>query len=145
MADNKSPEARSRNMAAVRSANTRPEVKVRRALWKRGLRFFTAKGWRSLTGKKLAGSPDIIFPGRKIVVFIDGCFWHGCPEHYTLPENNRQFWERKLAANLARDAEVNRELHALGWEVVRIWEHELRRKSFEHVVSRIAELVRSTQ
>jgi DNA mismatch endonuclease (patch repair protein) len=74
----------------------------------------------------LYGRPDFVFPADRLAVFVDGCFWHGCPKHYTRPANNRAFWERKLRANRARDRQVNRELKRLGWRVLRVWEHDLR-------------------
>jgi DNA mismatch endonuclease (patch repair protein) len=71
--------------------------------------------------------PDFVFPKFKLALFVDGCFWHGCPRHATQPKNNRAFWRRKLAWNKARDRLVTRTLRAQGWRVVRIWEHELQR------------------
>lgn len=69
--------------------------------------------------------PDFVFQKQRVAVFVDGCFWHGCPKHSNLPANNRAFWSRKLAANKARDRRVNRRLRKDGWRVVRIWEHDL--------------------
>ena len=74
----------------------------------------------------LFGRPDFVFPAARLAVFVDGCFWHGCPKHYTKPANNRAFWRRKLEANRARDRRVNRELKRLGWRILRIWGHDLR-------------------
>jgi len=84
-------------------------------------------GWRR--NQPVFGKPDFIFPKMKLAVFVDGCFWHGCPEHSTMPKNNSEFWEKKLGANKARDKVVNRELRKEGWVVMRIWEHELREKN----------------
>ena len=81
-------------------------------------------GWRR--GWPLFGRPDFVFPAARLAVFVDGCFWHGCPKHYTKPANNRAFWRRKLEANRARDRRVNRELKRLGWRILRIWKHDLR-------------------
>jgi DNA mismatch endonuclease (patch repair protein) len=74
------------------------------------------------------GKPDFIFPKQKIALFVDGCFWHGCPlpKHSNMPRNNQEFWAKKLQANKDRDKFVNRALRKLGWRVVRVWEHELR-------------------
>ena len=69
--------------------------------------------------------PDFVFPKSRTAIFVDGCFWHGCPRHATKPANNRAFWEKKLAGNKTRDRRVNRTLRRAGWKVVRIWEHEL--------------------
>ena len=80
-------------------------------------------GWRRHL--RLPGTPDFAFPENRIVVFVDGCFWHGCPKHATFPMTRRSFWLEKFAANKARDRRVNRELRQLGWRVLRLWEHEL--------------------
>lgn len=84
-------------------------------------------GWRR--HQPVFGKPDFVFHKLRLAVFVDGCFWHSCPKHSTKPMHNRVFWEKKLAANKARDCLVNRTLRRNGWKVVRIWEHELRAKS----------------
>lgn len=81
--------------------------------------------------------PDFVFPSARLAIFVDGCFWHACPLHSKMPENNRSFWEAKLQANVARDRRANRLLRRAGWSVLRIWEHELRDpKSFVRRVKR---------
>lgn len=145
VADTKSDADRSRNMAAVRSGNTKPELLLRKALWRRGLRYFTARGWKHLSGSRLPGSPDLIFLGARVVVFVDGCFWHGCPEHYSEPDDNREFWRNKLAENRSRDLRVNSELCAAGWKVLRFWEHELRRGGIDTVVTSVIQAVRGVE
>ena len=80
---------------------------------------------RSTFSYQLTVRPDFVFPKQRVAVFVDGCFWHGCPKHATQPKNNRAFWRKKLAGNKARDARVNRALRRAGWRVVRIWEHQL--------------------
>ena len=97
------------------------------------------KGWRR--GSKLTGKPDFVFPKLRLAVFVDGCFWHGCPRHGTKPKTNAAFWRRKIARNRARDAEVNRALRQLGWRVLRIWEHELGRKNEPHLLKRLKPLI----
>lgn len=87
------------------------------------LRRHRIKGWRR--GTSVFGRPDFTFVREKVAVFVDGCFWHGCPKHSNLPVNNREFWARKLGANVARDRLVSRTLRRKGWIVVRIWEHDL--------------------
>jgi len=72
------------------------------------------------------GHPDFVFRRERVAVFVDGCFWHGCPKCYRRPKSNRKFWDAKAARNRARDAEVTRALRRAGWTVVRIWEHALR-------------------
>lgn len=139
--DTKSKMERSRNMAAIGSRNTRPEVLLRRALWHRGLRFFTPAGWATLTGKRLPGSPDVLFPAPKLALFVDGCFWHGCPLHYSAPDDNGDYWRSKLARNTQRDRLVDQQLQEAGWRVVRVWEHELCKGGHEPVASAIKELL----
>lgn len=80
-------------------------------------------GWRR--NFPIFGRPDFTFPRARVAIFIDGCFWHGCPRHSELPGTNRLFWLRKLTRNKVRDRKVNRELRARGWRVVRVWQHEL--------------------
>ncbi len=88
------------------------------------LRKFHISGWRR--NQAVLGKPDFVFPKQKIALFVDGCFWHGCPKHANMPKNNRPFWEKKLGDNVERDAYVTRQLRKMGWRVVRVWEHELK-------------------
>src|SRR5688572_15868355 len=99
MADRLTPEQRRRCMQANRGADTGPEVTLRKALH--------ALGFRYMLRSKLPGRPDLVFPARRTALFVDGCFWHGCPEHGVLPESNRQVWQAKLAANVERDRRVD--------------------------------------
>lgn len=124
--DSKTSHQRSKNMAAIRSSDTGPELLLRRTLWRLGTRYFTAAGWERLTTQKLPGKPDLVLPAAKLVIFVDGCFWHGCAQHYRAPENNRECWKDKLICNQSRDQKVNQALEASGWRVMRFWEHELR-------------------
>lgn len=90
------------------------------------LRKHHISGWRR--NQAVLGKPDFIFPKPKIALFVDGCFWHGCPKpkHSNMPRNNQKFWAKKLQANKDRDKFVNRKLRKLGWKVIRVWEHELK-------------------
>jgi DNA mismatch endonuclease (patch repair protein) len=83
-------------------------------------------GWRR--HQDVFGKPDFIFPAAKLAVFVDGCFWHGCPRCFRRPKSNRKFWDKKICRNRERDREVSRELRRLGWRVVRIWEHDLAKR-----------------
>jgi DNA mismatch endonuclease (patch repair protein) len=85
------------------------------------------RGWRRKAA--VFGRPDFVFPRERVAVFVDGCFWHGCPIHGTQPKQNAEFWVTKIAKNRARDRLVNRELRKAGWRVIRIWEHALTRKN----------------
>jgi len=102
-------------MSRIRSEETGPEIRLRRALWAAGLR-----GYRKHWGRP---SIDVAYVGRKVAVFVDGCFWHGCPRHYREPKTNVGFWRPKIARNRERDGEVARRLRGEGWLVVRLWAH----------------------
>ena len=91
------------------------------------LRSNHISGWRR--NQAVLGKPDFVFSKQKIALFVDGCFWHGCPEHSNMPQNNREFWEKKLQGNKDRDKLVTRELRKMGWKVIRVWEHELKNPS----------------
>ena len=92
-------------------------------------------GWRR--HQPVFGKPDFVFPKKKLAVFVDGCFWHGCPKHGVKPKQNARFWREKIARNKARDRLVNRTLRARGWRVLRVWEHELTKKHERRCVTRI--------
>jgi len=98
-------------------------------------------GWRRHL--QLPGKPDFAFPKNKVAVFVDGCFWHGCPKCYTRPKTNREFWDKKRADNMARDRRVNRQLRQQGWQIIRIWQHSLR-KSPNTCISRIRRAINAT-
>ncbi|MDR1304759.1 MAG: very short patch repair endonuclease [Verrucomicrobiales bacterium] len=83
-------------------------------------------GWRR--NSRLPGKPDFIFPKQKVAVFVDGCYWHGCPKHFCCPSTNTKFWDAKITRNKERDREVNHTLRKAGWRVLRVWEHALTRK-----------------
>lgn len=126
---------RSEVMSRVKSKNTKPEMLLRSALFKAGLR-----GYRIRTN--LPGSPDVAFTKVKLAIFVDGCFWHGCPECYTEPGTNTQFWKKKLMENKERDARVNRKLEEMGWKVIRFWEHQIE-KDLSGCINLIKELLYS--
>ena len=103
------------------------------------LRRHHVTGWRR--NQNVFGKPDFIFQQARLAVFVDGCFWHGCPRHCNTPATNRAFWKKKLAANKARDRRVDRQLRRLGWGVLRIWEHEL--KNAARVTGRVTRSLRT--
>ncbi len=116
-------------MAAIRSrGNKETELKLASIL-----RATRITGWRR--HQSLPGRPDFIFRRQRLAVFVDGCFWHGCPKHCRMPQGNREYWRRKIAGNSARDHRVTRLLRSRGWRVLRIWGHAL--ASPAAVVSRI--------
>lgn len=114
---------RSDVMSRIRGrGNKETEVALVKLLRKNGI-----TGWRRHPA--LFGRPDFVFRQKRVVVFVDGCFWHGCPKHANLPASNRPFWIKKFAANKARDRLVTRKLRQQGWVVLRIWEHDLTKKA----------------
>ena len=119
-------------MAAIHSASTKPELRLRHALWRLGFRY-------RVNVKRLSGTPDIVLPKYRTVIFVHGCFWHGhksC-KFYTVPKTNTDFWTAKIARNQERDQEVWRKLEAKGWNVIIVWECELKNDSFLDTVSSV--------
>ncbi len=107
-------------MKANRNRDTRPEVALRSAVHRLGLRYRVAVR----PTPKIRRTADLVFSRARVAVFLDGCYWHGCPEHGHVPRTNSPYWSVKLASNRARDEDLNRALRDAGWEVVRVWEHE---------------------
>lgn len=139
MSDNHTLDQRHRNMAAIHSASTKPEQKIRHALWRLGFRY-------RVNDKRLPGKPDIVLPKYRTVVFVHGCFWHGHKEckYYTVPETNKEFWIAKVARNQERDQEVWRKLEAKGWSVIIVWECQLKKANLEETLARVAsEIIRN--
>lgn len=120
MVDILTPEQRSVRMSRVRQSGTNIELRLRHALWAEGLRY------RITAARSLPGRPDLIFSSAKVAIFVDGCFWHGCPIHGTNPRSNAAFWAEKLRRNRERDQQVDDTLCAAGWQVIRLWEHEVK-------------------
>ena len=129
MTDVLTPEQRKKNMSAIKGKNTKPEMKIRKMLWAEGVR-----GYR--VHYDLPGKPDIVFPKKKIAIFIDGCYWHKCPECFIVPKTNTEFWMNKINGNVERDQKITKELEDLGWTILRFWEHEVR-KDAEKVVNEL--------
>jgi DNA mismatch endonuclease, patch repair protein len=129
------PLTRSEQMARIRGQNTGPERLLRSALWAAGLRF-------RIHAVTPVGRPDVVFPGRRLAVFIDGCFWHGCPLHYVRPRSRLDHWEGRLRANVDRDRRQTLELESLGWCVLRVWEHEVY-EELPEVVQQVQKVLRS--
>jgi len=105
-------------MSRIKGSNTKPETLLRKALWSLGVRY--------RLGVRIGRMrPDLVFKKAKLAVFVDGCFWHGCPEHYTPPRSRAGFWAKKLKENVERDIRQTLELERAGWRVLRIWEHQV--------------------
>ena len=132
MPDTLTPQQRHYTMSQIHSSSTKPEVKLRHELWRRGFRY-------RKNDKRLPGSPDMVFPKHRTVVFVHGCFWHGhkgCKK-YTVPKTNTEFWIEKVSRNQNRDEKVWRDLESENWEVVIVWECELGNKRFGETVERV--------
>ena len=123
---------RSYNMSRIRSRDTTPERIVRHELWHRGYRY-------RLNDRRLPGTPDLVLPKYRAVIFINGCFWHGhrgCPK-YVVPKSNTDFWQEKVARNIARDELCAQRLDTLAWTVITVWECELTKKKADATITRI--------
>jgi len=121
-------------MRRVKGKDTACEILLRRALHRRGLRYSLRK--------QLPGKPDIVFVRAMVAVFVDGCFWHGCPEHCRRPSSNTAYWHAKIDRNMARDERVTKELRTLGWRVIRVWEHDVK-NNLSRSAGRIERAVRA--
>lgn len=136
MADNHTKEVRSRNMSHIRSKNTKPEEKVRKYLFSKGFRY--RKNVRGLPG-----CPDIVLPKYKTVVFINGCFWHkhNCPR-FVWPSSNVEYWIPKIQKNVERDELNTQKLVEMGWNVLSVWECQLKKKRFEVTMSLLVDRIK---
>ena len=122
---------RSQIMSRVRSyGNKATELEVIRLF-----RAHSIRGWRRRL--PIFGRPDFVFPREHLVIFVDGCFWHGCRKHRTMPTSNVDFWRRKLERNQSRDRLVRKTLRKRGWKVLRIWQHELTRANRARLIARV--------
>ena len=131
MADVFTKEKRSELMSLIRGkGNKNTELKLL-ALFRQN----HITGWRR--NFKLFGKPDFVFPKQRVAVFVDGCFWHGCPIHGRVPKSNKKFWREKITRNMRRDRKVSRTLRGLGWRVIRVWEHALATKPAPATLRRI--------
>lgn len=136
MADNHTKEVRSRNMSHIRSKNTKPEEKVRKYLFSKGFRY--RKNVRTLPG-----CPDIVLPKYRTVIFVNGCFWHrhDCPR-FVWPSSNKEYWIPKIQRNVERDEENARRLISQGWNVLVVWECQLKKNVFEHTMCQLESDIR---
>lgn len=130
MADVLTKEQRSYNMSRIKGKDTKPEIQLRKLLYKKEIR-----GYR--IHYKLPGKPDLVFPKYKLAVFVDGCFWHKCPKCFKTPETNKDFWMAKINKNAQRDKKINKILKKKGWTILRFWEHNLKRKGIKTCLNKI--------
>jgi len=133
--DKVSPEIRSSIMSHVHSAGNRStELRLIKIF-----RSFGVKGWRRKS--HLPGKPDFVFHRQRVALFVDGCFWHGCPWHCRMPSTRRPYWLGKIKANKVRDHRIRRLLQSHGWTVIRVWEHQLCKGLISERVERVKEIV----
>lgn len=134
MTDRITPEHRSWNMSRIKGKDTKIEVKVRSWLFSKGFRF-------RKNDRRYPGTPDIVLPKYKTVIFINGCFWHrheGC-RYATIPKTRTEFWQEKFDRNVANDRKHKEELETMGWRVITLWECELKKNSFEETMNRLGQ------
>ena len=117
-------------MSGIRSKDSKLEIEFRKKLWRAGFRY-------RKNSTKHFGKPDIVLPKYKTVIFIDSCFWHGCKKHGSIPETRKKFWVKKIERNKARDKEVNHHYKKEDWNIIRIWEHDLKKKGYKFDFSKI--------
>ena len=129
MPDKFSKETRSKIMKSIKS-ESKLENKVSKALWNTGLRF-------RKNDKTLFGKPDISIKKYKIVIFIDSCFWHSCEVHGHIPQSNQEYWIKKLQRNIERDKKVTQHYIERNWNIVRVWEHQLKKENFEATINEL--------
>lgn len=130
-------EVRSYNMSKIKGQNTKPEEIVRKYLFSQGFRY-------RKNDKRLPGSPDIVLPKYKTVIFVNGCFWHkheGC-KYFVWPKSNTEFWENKIETNVIRDKKKKLELEKSGWKVITIWECELKKEKIENTLSALCDSIK---
>lgn len=137
MADTKTPAERSENMSRIRSTNTKPEEIVRKYLFSHGFRY-------RKNDKRYPGKPDIVLPKYRTIIFVNGCFWHmhGCSRS-RLPRSNEEYWKPKIERNIKRDAENKQKLEVAGWNVIIVWECELKKSTSEERLSRLCNEIRN--
>ena len=137
MADTKTPAERSENMSRIRSTNTKPEEIVRKYLFSHGFRY-------RKNDKRYPGKPDIVLPKYRTIIFVNGCFWHmhGCSRS-RLPRSNEEYWNPKIERNIKRDAENKQKLEVAGWNVIIVWECELKKRTSVERLSRLCNEIRN--
>lgn len=139
MADVHSPQVRSRNMSNIKGKNTKPEMIVRRYLFSKGFRY-------RKNDARLPGKPDIVLPKYKTVIFVNGCFWHkheGC-KYFVWPKNNSEFWREKIEGNASRDVAQQKALSDLGWNIIVIWECQLKKDKEEKTLTGLVAQLKET-
>ena len=138
-----SPQQRHTAMSHNRG-RTKPERILASELWGRGIRFFTHDGYQSVKGQRLPGNPDLVFPRKRLIIFVDGCFWHGCPKCVKHSGLRDEFWIQKISTNRSRDQRIKTQLENMGWTVLRIPEHDIRPKPvLAQTIDRLVPVIRT--
>lgn len=140
MADVHSRETRSYNMSRIKGKNTKPEMLVRRFLFSKGFRF-------RIHVQNLPGKPDIVMPKYRAIIFVNGCFWHGHADcrYFMLPKSNSKWWDEKIKRTISTDADAIDKLKKDGWNVITIWECELKKEVHEHVLSGLPDRIKANE
>ncbi len=133
MADTVSKKKRSEIMGTVRNKDTKMEIAFRKAIWRKGFRY-------SKNSSKYFGKPDIVLKKYKTVIFLDSCFWHGCKKHCQIPIARKKYWTEKIERNKQRDKEVNSYYKKVGWKIIRVWEHDIKR-NLEKIIKSISDIL----
>lgn len=133
MADIFTKKQRSKIMGCIRNKDSGIEIAIRKLLYEMGYRY--RKNY-----KKLPGKPDMVITASKLAIFVDACFWHGCPKHGKLPTSNRKFWREKIGNNKKRDRAINILLKKMGYKVLRIWEHQIKSENTEKLGKKISKM-----
>ncbi|MCK4792563.1 MAG: very short patch repair endonuclease [Desulfobacteraceae bacterium] len=137
MADIYSKKKRSEIMRAVRNKDSKMEVEFRKTIWRAGFRY-------RKNATNYFGKPDLVLKKYRTVIFLDSCFWHGCRRHCQLPSTRRKWWKEKIEGNKARDKLVNRHYRKRNWNVIRIWQHDVKKKDFQFDTNLITKNASST-
>lgn len=135
MADVFSKDTRSRIMSKIRGKDTKPELLVRKALFRAGYRYRLRYRFKEMNFR-----PDIVMVSKRVCIFVDGCFWHGCPRCYRRPKTHKKYWIPKIKRNMERDKQQDEYLKKNGWKVIRIWEHDVK-EDIQAVVDSVARVI----
>lgn len=138
MADVFTKKIRSRIMSRIKGKNTKPELALKKELSKKGVKYSSSYRFKELNFR-----PDIVIKSKKTCIFIDGCFWHKCPKCFKMPKSNKKYWAPKINRNVQRDKEQNAYLKKNGWNVIRIWEHEIK-DNLERTVKKVCSLLKKS-
>ncbi len=138
MVDIFSKKKRSEIMSKVRSKDSKIEIEFRKRLWSAGFRY-------RKNATKYFGKPDLVLKKYKTVIFIDSCFWHGCKKHGSIPQTRKKFWKTKIERNKERDKEVSQYYRKIGWKIIRVWEHNLKKNCLEKNLDKVIFIIKNNR